>query len=151
MVPGGVVVHEVNEPPTATGTTGGTVTADRDDEAVRIVAADAHGQRVLDALGDEASREILEATGERAMTARELSERRELALSTTYRKVDDLVGAGLLWERIRLLASGKRSTEYVRAVEDVVVQVDGEEGTVLRITLREAPDGDVPAWPGGEG
>lgn len=120
-------------------------------DGVRVVDADGHGQTVLDALGDDASRAILEAAGEEALTARELAERRDLALSTTYRKVDELVQAGLLWERIRLLESGKRSTEYVRAVDDVVVDVRDDEGIVLRISRRDAPENVGRGWPDREG
>jgi len=116
-------------------------------DGVSVVDADGHGQTVLDALGDDASRAILEAAGEEALTARELAERQDLALSTTYRKVDTLVGAGLLWERIRLLESGKRSTEYVRAIEDVVVEVRDDEGIVLQISHRDGPEGGGRGWP----
>jgi len=89
---------------------------------------------LLGALEDEDCRAILNATGEEALSASELSEGCDLPLSTTYRKVDMLTDAGLLEERIRLCSSGKHTSEYALCVEDIHLSINGENGLELEIT-----------------
>lgn len=79
---------------------------------------------VLHLIGDEYSQQIL-ACGDMPLTASELAERCDLPLSTTYRKIDQLLDAGLLEESIRLSAQGKHSTEYRRAMDGVHVSFQG--------------------------
>lgn len=92
-------------------------------------------QCVLDVIQDADCRRILHATGETALTANEVAETCDLAQSTAYRKLDLLTDAGLAEERTRLCRSGKHTSEYVRAVDDVVVSLDANEGT--RVSLSE--------------
>ncbi|SEO58946.1 Helix-turn-helix domain-containing protein [Halogranum amylolyticum] len=103
-----------------------TVTVD-DDETV---------QAMLDALDDADCRCILAATDGEALSASELSERCDLALSTTYRKLDLLTELDLLSERLRVRRSGKHASEYRRAVDDVTVSV-APDGIELRVTRSE--------------
>lgn len=53
-------------------------------------------QRILSALSDEYSRKILTATIEDPMSALELSKRYEIPITTVYRRIEELVEAGLL-------------------------------------------------------
>jgi len=91
-------------------------------------------ETLLGALEDADCRSILEATTEDALTANELSDRCDLPLSTAYRKLELLTEAGLLEEQLRLSRSGKHTSEYVRAVSEVDVSLDG----TLELTLNHA-------------
>lgn len=52
--------------------------------------------RILGALADEYSRKILTATIEDPMSALELSKKYEIPITTVYRRIEELVEAGLL-------------------------------------------------------
>lgn len=110
--------------------------------------ADHSIQDVLDALDDPDCRAILDATGDEALTAGELAEQCDLALSTAYRKVDDLTEAGLLEERTRISMSGSHTSEYARLVEDVHVTMD-DCGLSIAVSKRQSqtptPRGMMPA------
>lgn len=95
---------------------------------------------LLDALEDRDCREILEATGEQALSAAELSDVCDLPLSTTYRKVDQLTSAGLLEEQIRLSRSGKHTSEYALGIETVEFSVDPDDGVALQVSQRTDPE-----------
>lgn len=97
-------------------------------------------QEVLDALDDAGCRAILDATSDDALSATELSEACDLPLSTTYRKLDVLAGAGLLEERTRIRRSGKHLSEYARLVEEVVVSIDDGGEMELRISRCDRSD-----------
>ncbi|GAB7021053.1 hypothetical protein JCM18750_39150 [Halostagnicola bangensis] len=85
----------------------------------------ADAETVLGVLNDTACRAILEATTEDTLTATELSEQCAIPMSTAYRKVEELAGAGLLEERVRINTSAKHATEYRRCFDEVLVSVDG--------------------------
>lgn len=94
-------------------------------------------EAVLSALNDADCRAILDATGDAALSAGELSEACDLPLSTAYRKLDLLTDAGLLDERTRIRRSGKHVGEYARRVEEVLVSVAGDGGLELRVVRGE--------------
>ncbi|MFB6207484.1 MAG: helix-turn-helix domain-containing protein [Haloglomus sp.] len=110
----------------------------RDESTTCLESASAVAS-VLSALDDPDCRGILDATGEEALTAREIAEACDLPTSTTYRKLDELTEASLLEERVRLRRSGKHASEYVRAVDDVVVTL-GEGGLTVRLFEDERAD-----------
>ena len=89
---------------------------------------DANVRAVLDALGDGDCRDILRAMGAAALTASECSERCDLPLSTTYRKLERLSGAGLIEEGLRIRRDGKHASQYRPRVADVVVEL-GDDGS----------------------
>ena len=113
------------------------------EESPTTVDANGEGQILLEVLSDGDSRAILGATGERALTANEVSEACDLPLSTTYRKLERLTEAGLLAEGIRLRRSGKHTSEYVRRVEDVSVSFGAEGGVELTIDGNGASAGSI--------
>jgi DNA-binding transcriptional ArsR family regulator len=104
-------------------------------ESMTVVDAETR-DTLLSALDDADGRAILEATDEEPLTASEISDACDLPLSTAYRKIDLLTEAGLLSERTRLRNSGKHTSEYERAVDDVVVSMDGD-GIEVRVAHRE--------------
>jgi len=61
-----------------------------------IVTDEPGKQRILGALADEYSRKILTATIEDPMSALELSKKYEIPITTVYRRIEELVEAGLL-------------------------------------------------------
>jgi len=99
-------------------------------------------ESILYALDDDDCRAVLEATGEESLSASELADACDLPLSTTYRKLDILTETGLLAERTRLCPDGKHASEYVRVVDEVLVDADG--GFELTITRRELPERTAP-------
>lgn len=95
---------------------------------------------VLEAIADADCRTILAATAEGPLTAAELADRCAIPISTVYRKVEPLIGAGLLTERTRIRSSGPNCNEFSLRVRTVHVDltntsacevdhvVDGEGG-----------------------
>jgi len=66
---------------------------------------------VLDTLGDEPTRRIIETLSE-PMTADELSEACDIPLSTMYRKLDTLTDASLITETTQIRQGGQHTTRY---------------------------------------
>lgn len=105
--------------------------------SVERVVDDAAIQTLLDALDDADCRAILDETSDAPLTARTVSDTCDLPLSTTYRKLDLLVDAGLLEERTRVRRSGKHTSEYGRLVDSVFVSLDETGDTELLVSFRE--------------
>ncbi len=89
-------------------------------------------ETVLDTLGDESTRAIIEALSE-PMTANELSEACDIPLSTMYRKLDRLAEADLVRESTEIRESGQHTTRYARDFTEVSVWVDDEEELVTTV------------------
>ncbi len=89
-------------------------------------------ETVLDTLGDESTRAIIEALSE-PMTANELSEACDIPLSTMYRKLDRLAEADLVRESTEIRQSGQHTTRYARDFTEVSVWVDDEEELVTTV------------------
>ncbi|MFW5956521.1 MAG: helix-turn-helix domain-containing protein [Halorhabdus sp.] len=104
---------------------------------VQTIVAESAVQKVLDALDDADCRGILDVTSEEALTASEISEVRDLPLSTTYRKLDLLTEAGLLGELTRIRQSGKHASEYTRLVHGVAISLGPRGETEVRLSRGE--------------
>ena len=83
-------------------------------------------ETVLDTLGDESTRAIIEALSE-PMTANELSEACDIPLSTMYRKLDRLTETDLVRESTEIRESGQPTTRYARAFTELSVAVSDDE------------------------
>jgi DNA-binding transcriptional ArsR family regulator len=114
---------------------------DRQSREPATIQDDPDIQQVLDALDDSDCRAILEATDEDSLSAKELSSRCDLPLSTTYRKIDVLESAGLIAEQTRLSPSGNHASEYERLVEDITMSVDDGAGITLTVSVRDSANG----------
>lgn len=101
------------------------------------VVGDEQVNDLLDALDDEDSRAVLEATSDESLSANEISEVCDIPLSTTYRKLETLTELGLLEEGTRVRRSGKHASEYTRRVDDITVSVSAENGFELDVTRRD--------------
>jgi len=106
---------------------------------VQTIVAESAVQAVLDALDDADCRAILDATREKALTANEVSEAHDLPLSTTYRKLDLLTETGLLEERTRIRQSGKHASEYTQSVDDIVISLNPQGKTEVRVSRGKIP------------
>ncbi|WP_256300551.1 DUF7342 family protein [Haloarchaeobius salinus] len=108
------------------------------------VDSDSHGQpdprAVVGALADDDCRAIVEFLDEPA-TAGEVAEEADVPLSTTYRKLDRLVDAGLVTERTDALRRGQPTTRYRRAFESVRVETD-EGGSLAAVVEERAETAD---------
>ena len=89
-------------------------------------------QTVLDALDDEDCRRIIEVLSA-PMTAKEISERCEMPLSTTYRKLDLLTEATLLSERTVIQSDGHHTTQYEVVFERVEIDLDEDHDVTVAI------------------
>ena len=88
---------------------------------------------VLTVLEDEECRSILAETSESPYSVNELAEECDIPLSTAYRKVDRLADAGLIEEQIRLSTSGKHTSEYRLAVNDIQISIGSDAGIELSL------------------
>ncbi|MFW6321779.1 MAG: helix-turn-helix domain-containing protein [Halohasta sp.] len=77
---------------------------------------------VLDTLGDEPTRRIIETLSE-PMTANELSEACDIPLSTMYRKLDQLTEASLVAESTQIRQGGQHTTRYELDFEEVAILI----------------------------
>jgi len=89
-------------------------------------------QDVLTALDDSDCRQIVRKL-EQPMTASEISEKAEIPLSTTYRKLDLLSDASLLEERTEIRQGGHHTTRYWVAFEAVRIMLD--ENRAFEVTI----------------
>lgn len=122
---------------------------DRDDRhAGRVTMSEQMGPdvAVLEALDDESCRCILEALTDETLTAKEIADACDLPLSSTYRKIDCLVEAGMLDESTRVRLHEKHVKEYRTAVDRVVVTI-GEDGVRTFVGERSSEPGSAPPGP----
>ena len=99
------------------GVTDGDVAGDEDPDLATLVSL----------LDDEHVRSILVATSTEALSATELGERCELSPSSIYRRVDDLLEAGLLAERTRPRSDGHHESVYVARLDRLAIALDEGE------------------------
>lgn len=82
---------------------------------------------VVGLLDDDYARDILAVASERKCSAKELAEAVDASLPTVYRRVDDLVDAGLLVEETELRSDGNHHSVYVTTLSRVELELS--EGT----------------------
>lgn len=104
-------------------TTMASVGAVRDRER-SVTCGSESAEELLVALADPDCQCILSATREGPRTAGELSDECDIPQSTIYRKLDLLTETMLLDERVRVNRNGKHPSEYVRAFDRIVVDID---------------------------
>jgi DNA-binding transcriptional ArsR family regulator len=97
-------------------------------------------QVVLDALEDPDCRRIVRRLDD-PKTARELSEGCDMALSTTYRKLELLSNASLVDERTKIRPGGHHTTQYALDFDAVRISLDEAREFDLDISRpARAPD-----------
>lgn len=93
-------------------------------------------QPLLDALDDADAREIIRTIEEPA-TANEISDRCDIPLSTTYRKLDLLTEAGLLEEGTEIRSDGHHTTTYSVAFEEVRIALTDSREFAVEVARAE--------------
>jgi predicted transcriptional regulator len=102
-----------------------SVGAVRDRERSVTCGSDS-GEELMVALADPDCQCILSATRDGPKTANELSTDCDIPQSTIYRKLDLLSETMLLDERVRINQDGKHPSEYVRSVDEIVIDIDDD-------------------------
>ncbi|GAB3700049.1 ArsR/SmtB family transcription factor [Halorubrum trueperi] len=100
------------------------------------MSTDHRADELLDLLGEERVRQILAATSRDPLSAKELSEECDVALSTIYRRVEDMVANDLLVEQTQIETDGSHHSVYEANVDHI--DVDIEDGTIdIKMDVRE--------------
>jgi predicted transcriptional regulator len=92
---------------------------------------------VFELLGDEYVRDILAATSREPLSAKELSDRCDMSVSTVYRRAEALIEQGLLAERTHIDSDGHHRSEYEAAVDHL--DVDLSDGALV-VELQRSED-----------
>lgn len=97
---------------------------------------DDRSDELLELLGQERVRQILAATSRESLSARDLSEECDVALSTIYRRVEDMIANDLLVERTRIETDGSHHSVYEANIDHL--DVDIEDGSLdVSVHIRE--------------
>ncbi len=100
------------------------------------MSSDDRSDELLELLGEERVRQILAATSRESMSAKELSDECDVALSTIYRRVEQMVAHDLLIERTQIESDGSHHSVYDANVDHLDVDID--EGTIdVSVHVRE--------------
>ena len=87
-------------------------------------------QVVLDALDDQGCRHIVKCL-EEPLSAKEVAERCDIPLTTTYRKLELLENATLVQEQTEIRSDGHHTMRYRNDFEELRVRLDdGREFTI---------------------
>jgi predicted transcriptional regulator len=100
------------------------------------VSTDDRSDELLELLGEARVRQILAATSREALSAKELSEECGVALSTIYRRVEDMVDHGVLVERTRIESDGSHHSVYEANIDHLDVDV-GDGSIEVDVHIRE--------------
>jgi DNA-binding transcriptional ArsR family regulator len=91
---------------------------------------------LLDALNDADARAILQTIEDEPLSAKQLSERCELPMSTTYRKVKQLSRVGILEEKIDINHAKKPKSRYTRCLDTLQLSITAD-GFELELSAQE--------------
>lgn len=104
----------------------------------RSEGSETNSQAVLSALGNKYSAEILCAAGT-PKSAQALSRDMEIPIATCYRRIEELVEAGLLeCEGRQLSEEGRRTNIYRRTLDEIEVDFSSEEPEFSRTRRTKA-------------
>lgn len=101
---------------------------------------------LLELLGDPYVRTILRAASQEPMSAKELSEECDSALSTVYRRVDDLIEYDLLVEQTAMERDGSHHSVYATRLDLLTVRVANGEFDMALEVERSAPERFTSMW-----
>lgn len=93
---------------------------------------------ILELLGYDYVREILVATSQEPMSAKDLGDELGADLSTIYRHTENMAEHNLLTEKTRISEDGSHHSVYVANVDHIDIDIDNDKLTV-DITVRESP------------
>ena len=95
---------------------------------------------LLDTLGDEQARALLEAAAVEPRSAKELAERCGMSLPTVYRRLERLEAHALVTERTEIAADGNHYNVYECNFESTVITLD-EDGYEVKLRHRDTAPG----------
>lgn len=104
--------------------------------------------RMLTLLGDEYVRTILKTASEEPRSVNALSEACDSALSTVYRRVDDLVEAGVLVEATQVEADGSHHHVYETQLDSLTVTIANGMFDMELTVDRDTPERFTRMWEG---
>jgi DNA-binding transcriptional ArsR family regulator len=93
------------------------------------------GQQILQALANPRNRAILQKTAATPYSAKQLSDACDIPTSTVYRRINDLVEAGLLEEQLKFNPDGKNSHEYRLRISAVQIAFPKSDDSSAKITV----------------
>lgn len=100
------------------------------------MSREASSEAILELLGEERVRQILAATSQEPLSAKELSDECGVALSTIYRRTEEMVAYDLLVEQTQIESDGSHHSVYEAKVDNLDVEI--EDGTIeVSIHVRE--------------
>lgn len=100
------------------------------------MSRDDRSDDLLELLGEERVRQILAATSREPLSVKELSEECDVALSTIYRRVEEMVAENLLVERTRIEPDGSHHSVYEANIDHLGIDIEG--GTIdVSVHVRE--------------
>jgi DNA-binding transcriptional ArsR family regulator len=101
---------------------------------------------LLDTLGDERARDLLEAAAAEPQSAKQLAERCGMSLPTVYRRLELLEEHALVTERTKVAEDGNHYNVYECNFESTVITLD-EDGYDVTVYRREnAPSKFSQLW-----
>lgn len=100
------------------------------------MSTDDSDDELLELLGQERIRQVLAATSREPMSAKELSDECDVALSTIYRRAEEMVDHDLLVERTQVEPDGSHHSVFAANIEHLDVDID--DGAIeVSVRVRE--------------
>ena len=100
------------------------------------MSTDDSDDELLELLGQRRVRQVLAATSREPMSAKELSDECDVALSTIYRRVEDMVDHDLLVERTQIEPDGSHHSVFATNIDHLDVDID--DGVIdVSVRVRE--------------
>jgi len=96
------------------------------------------GAELLELLGNTYVQDILVATSQGAMSAKELSTELDSDISTIYRRVDDMLEYDLLVERTQIVEDGSHHSVYRANIDHIDIDIEDGEFAV-GVEVHESP------------
>jgi predicted transcriptional regulator len=89
---------------------------------------------ILELLGDEYTRRVLQAVVERPRTGREIIEAADVSKATAYRRLDELQEAGLVEAETKIDPDGHHRKQFCAVIERLDFEFSGPEFTATMQT-----------------
>lgn len=100
--------------------------------------------KLVDLLGDEYTRQVLETIADEPMGGREIAEATAISRPTVYRRLNRLEEVGLVETQMELCPSGNHHKQFQAVLEIASFQLDGGELTASVRTEDTASDRRTP-------
>ncbi|WP_336134686.1 ArsR/SmtB family transcription factor [Natronomonas amylolytica] len=100
------------------------------------MSKDDSSEELLELLGEERVRQILAATSREPLSAKDLSDECDVAPSTIYRRVEEMIAHDLLVEQTQVESDGSHHSVYEANIDHLDVDID--DGTIdVSVHVRE--------------